>query len=108
MVAKRRREKEGWQRWRRRQAKGQKDDKKKPLKIFIPQKEKPKEVAQPVKGEELNQLLKLKSNSESLLNGLDVTSNLKNNYKILKKQNVAEEKVYDIYEYKNRLLMIIH
>lgn len=80
--------------------KAKKDDKKKPLKIFIPQKEKPKEVAQPVKGEELNQLLKLKSNSESLLNGLDVTSNLKNNYKILKKQNVAEEKVYDIYEYK--------
>ena len=80
--------------------KAKKDVKKKPLKIFIPQKEKPKEVAQPVKGEELNQLLKLKSNSESLLNGLDVTSNLKNNYKILKKQNVAEEKVYDIYEYK--------
>lgn len=80
--------------------KAKKDEKKKPLKIFIPQKEKPKEVAQPVKGEELNQLLKLKSNSESLLNGLDVTSNLKNNYKILKKQNVAEEKVYDIYEYK--------
>ena len=80
--------------------KAKKDDKKKPLKIFIPQKEKPKEVAQPVKGEELNQLLKLKSNSESFLNGLDVTSNLKNNYKILKKQNVAEEKVYDIYEYK--------
>lgn len=80
--------------------KAKKDDKKKPLKIFIPQKEKPKEVDQPVKGEELNQLLKLKSNSESLLNGLDVTSNLKNNYKILKKQNVAEEKVYDIYEYK--------
>lgn len=80
--------------------KAKKDDKKKPLKIFIPQKEKPKEVAQPVKGEELNQLLKLKSNSERLLNGLDVTSNLKNNYKILKKQNVAEEKAYDIYEYK--------